>query len=217
MFLNAERGDILKIEIRSAGEIRVSGYVNAVERDSKVLPAEMACGADSQFVEKVRAGAFKRAISRNPNVRLYFNHEREIGSVSGGELRLFEDNIGLHADAVITDPEIVSAAKRGELRGWSFGFSGAKAEWEPVSDKLKRRTLTDFDLSEVSILTKSPAYFGTSVEMRGEDRSVDIREVRAFEDAAEIIGIDLAKNPSETGRFFNIQKQLELLKLKGEI
>lgn len=210
----------MKIEIRGAGEIRVSGYVNAVERDSKVLPAEMACGADSQFVEKVRAGAFKRAISRNPNVWFFYNHEREIGSVSGGELRLCEDNIGLHADTVITDPEIVGAAKRGELRGWSFGFSGAKAEWEPVSENLKRRTLIDFDLIEVSILTKSPAYFGTSVEMRGEDRGVDIREIRAFEDAVitdpEIVGIDLAKKPSETGRFFITQKQLELLKLKGE-
>lgn len=210
----------MKIEIRSAGEIRVSGYVNAVERDSKVLPAEMACGADSQFVEKVRAGAFKRAIARNPDVRLFFNHEREIGGVSGGELRLFEDNIGLHADAVITDPEIVGAAKRGELRGWSFGFSGAKSIWEPVSENLKRRTLTDFDLSEVSILTKNPAYFGTSVEMRGEDSGVDIREVRAFEDAAELIGAGLGaentENTSGNGRFFITQKQLELLKLKGE-
>lgn len=211
----------MKIEIRSARELRVSGYVNAVERDSKVLPAEMACGADSQFVEKVRAGAFKRAIARNPDVRLYFNHEREIGSVSGGELRLFEDNIGLHADAVITDPEIVGAAKRGELRGWSFGFSGAKSIWEPVSENLKRRTLTDFDLSEVSILTKNPAYFGTSVEMRGEDNGVDIREVRVFEDAAENIGAgseaENMENTSGNGRFFITQKQLELLKLKGEI
>lgn len=204
----------MKIEIRGAGEIRVSGYVNAVERDSRILPAEMACGADTQFVEKVRAGAFKRAISRNPNVRLCFNHEREIGSVSGGELWLFEDNIGLHADAVINDPEIVGAAKRRELRGWSFGFSGAQAVWENVSENLKRRTLTDFDLSEVSILTKAPAYFGTSVEMRGEDQGVDIREIRVFEDA--VIGIDLAKNTSESGRFFITQKQLELLKLKGE-
>lgn len=206
----------MKIEIRSAGEICVSGYVNAVERDSKVLPAEMACGANSQFVEKVRAGAFKRAISRNPNVRLYFNHEREIGSVSGGELKLREDNIGLHADAVFRDPEIVGAAKRGELRGWSFGFSGAKAEWENISDSLKRRTLIDFELSEVSILTKPPAYFGTSVELR--EQGLNVREVRAVDDAAEVIEEPKnTGNTSESGRFFITQKQLEILKLKGEV
>lgn len=29
----------MKIEIRNGGEIHVSGYVNAVERESRVLPA----------------------------------------------------------------------------------------------------------------------------------------------------------------------------------
>lgn len=40
----------MKIEIRNGAEIRVSGYVNAVERDSRVLPPEMAVGASSRFV-----------------------------------------------------------------------------------------------------------------------------------------------------------------------
>ena len=84
----------LKIEIRSTSEIHISGYVNAVERDSRVLPAEMSRAAASPFVEKVAAGAFRRAIERNPNVRMLFNHEREIGSVGGGQLKLTEDNIG---------------------------------------------------------------------------------------------------------------------------
>ena len=38
---------------------------------------------------------------------MLFNHEREIGSVSGGQLKLTEDNIGLHAEAVITDSEVI--------------------------------------------------------------------------------------------------------------
>lgn len=45
----------LKIEIRSTSEIHISGYVNAVERDSRVLPAEMSRAAASPFVEKVAA------------------------------------------------------------------------------------------------------------------------------------------------------------------
>lgn len=211
----------MKIEIRNGAEIRVSGYVNAVERDSRVLPPEMAVGASTRFVEKVGAGAFKRALARNPNVRLYFNHEREIGSVSGGQLRLSEDNIGLHAEAVITDAEVVSAAKRGELRGWSFGFSGAKSSWEDVSGGLKRRTLTDFDLSEVSILTKTPAYVGTSVEMRSAEPNgtLEIREVRGSPDTAELIERPNSntENTSDNRRFFITQKELELLKLKGDL
>lgn len=211
----------MKIEIRNGAEIRVSGYVNAVERDSRVLPPEMAVGASSRFVEKVGAGAFKRALARNPNVRLYFNHEREIGSVSGGQLRLSEDNIGLHAEAVITDAEVVSAAKHGELRGWSFGFSGARSNWENIGGDLKRRTLTDFDLSEVSILTKTPAYVGTSVELRSAEPNgtLEIREVRGSPDTAEIIerSNPNTENTSDNGRFFIAQKELELLKLKGDL
>lgn len=34
----------MKIEIRSADLMHISGYVNAVERDSKQLPASMAPG-----------------------------------------------------------------------------------------------------------------------------------------------------------------------------
>lgn len=213
----------MKIEIRNGAEIRVSGYVNAVERDSRVLPPEMAVGASTRFVEKVGAGAFKRAIERNPNIRLLFNHEREIGSVSGGQLRLSEDNIGLHAEAVITDAEVVLAAKRGELRGWSFGFSGAKSSWEDVSGGLKRRTLTDFDLSEVSILTKTPAYVGTSVEMRSAESggTPEIREVRGSPDEVQTVERSDDGTPQNTENtseraFFYEQKRLELLNLKGE-
>ena len=84
-------------------------------------------------------------------------------------------------------------------------------------ENLKRRTLTDFDLTEVSILTKTPAYFGTSVEMR--DKQCCVREVRATECQ---ITTDFEREPrSEKVQglpcFFVAQKQIELLKLKGEI
>ncbi len=205
----------MKIEIRSGGEVHISGYVNAVERDSRVLPAAMSSAAASDFVEKVSAGAFRRAIARNPDVRLLFNHEREIGSVSGGQLRLSEDNIGLHADAVITDSEVAAAARRGELRGWSFGFSGAKSNWELYRDGIQRRTLEDFDLAEVSVLTKTPAYIGTSVEVRGTDTQYSVVEIRSREDEAELISeTQKETSPDHSGYF---SKQIEILKLKGEV
>lgn len=206
----------MQIEFRSAKEIHISGYVNAVERDSRVLPAVMNPSAQSDFVERVAAGAFRRAIERNPNVRMLFNHERQIGSTKGGELKLTEDNIGLRAEATITDSEVVNAAKRGELRGWSFGFSGARDKWETLREGVAHRTLEDFDLSEVSILTKTPAYFGTSVELRGED--TQIREIRAQDDTPEITNTEIPSDYSGTtparGYF---SKQIELLKLKGEV
>ena len=53
----------MKIEIRS-DSVHISGYVNAVERDSRVLPPAMASEATRDFVEQVVSGAFSRAISR---------------------------------------------------------------------------------------------------------------------------------------------------------
>ena len=198
----------MELEIRN-GALHVSGYVNAVERDSRRLPQRMCKKARSDFVEKISAGAFGRAVSRAREVRLMFNHKRDIGGTADGTLKLSEDSIGLKAQAVFTDPEAVEAGKRGELRGWSFGFTDAVDRWEDVSDGLQRRTIDDLDLQEVSILSVTPAYVGTSVELRGED--VSETEYRSSD--------DLANPPATTNNkaiAARYKAEIELLKLKGD-
>ena len=198
----------MELEIRN-GALHVSGYVNAVERDSRRLPQRMCKKARSDFEEKISAGAFGRAVSRAREVRLMFNHKRDIGGTADGTLKLSEDSIGLKAQAVFTDPEAVEAGKRGELRGWSFGFTDAVDRWEDVSDGLQRRTIDDLDLQEVSILSVTPAYVGTSVELRGEN--VSETEYRSSE--------DLANPPATTNNkaiAARYKAEIELLKLKGD-
>ncbi len=56
----------MKVELRSNGTVHISGYVNAVERDSRVLPAKMAPSATGNFVEQIRAGTFARSLRRRP-------------------------------------------------------------------------------------------------------------------------------------------------------
>ncbi len=210
----------LKIEIRSSGEVHISGYVNAVERDSRVLPPQMAARATGPFVEKVSAGAFRRAISRNPNVRAMLNHKRELKA----DLKLREDNIGLHADMVTTDPEVAKAAVSGEFRGWSFGFNQAVDRWESYKEGVQRRTLDDFYLDEVSILTKTPAYFGTSVEVRSLDESEEAahKEYRAMDDEIEeIVQPETRAEPSDSSDNSNtvalMRCRLDIMTLKGGI
>lgn len=198
----------MELEIRG-NALHISGYVNAVERESRRLPARMCSRAKSDFVEKISAGAFGRAVSRAREVRLMFNHKRDIGGTGDGSLKLVEDNIGLKAEATVTDPETVEAAKRGELRGWSFGFTGAKDRWEDVSEGLQRRTIDDLDLQEVSILSVTPAYVGTSVELRGE--SLAETEFRSAEDAAK--PVIMPDNKATAARY---KAEIELLKLKGD-
>lgn len=191
----------MKIEIRSDDCAVISGYVNAVERRSKVL---MRPGAPP-FREIVKSGTFRKALDRGNPVELKLNHQRTLCDTGSG-LELREDNVGLHASAVVTDKETVDAARSGKLTGWSFGFRCLKDSWKPDEGGVELRELEDISLDEVSILTKTPAYIATSVEVRGEE----LLERRMTEDTAEIAD----NTPSKPD--FSVEKaRLEILTLGG--
>lgn len=195
---------ILQIEIRSSNEAVISGYVNAVERDSRIMPKGKGATAVRSFVERVRAGTFDKAIKRGTPIELRFNHSRKLGDTTSN-LELYEDNIGLYARAVINDTEVIEKAQRNELRGWSFGFVAEGESWDKEGE-IDRRTLEDIDLKEVSILDKTPAYFGTSVEVRGEESNVF--ETRGI--AEEIKTVDSREPPKISFEVY--EKEIEILK-----
>lgn len=149
--------------------VELDGYVNAVERLSKPLKDRL-----GEFVERVKVGAFRRALERADDVRILLNHDwsRDLGGIKDGNLELHEDAIGLHARAVITDKEVVGQAKRGELRGWSFGFTDRDVE-QGKENGITVRNVKDLDLYEVSLINRSrvPAYDGTLVAVRSADDS----------------------------------------------
>ena len=76
---------------------------------------------------------------------------------------------------------MIEKAKKGELRGWSFGFIERAAKEEDTDSGLKRRFVEDMDLKEVSIIDnrKVPCYASTSIEMRAEGN--EVLEVRTLE------------------------------------
>lgn len=168
----------MRIEVREDSVV-VAGYVNAVERYSKPIQANLR-GKMQRFIEKVKAGVFKTALKRNNNVKVLLNHnyDRELANTQSGTAILEEDNIGLRAEVTITDAEVVEKAKNNKLVGWSFGFYSNSDEVAQEAT-MATRTITDMDLVEVSILddTKSPAYYGTSIETRSEgEKELEIRE-----------------------------------------
>lgn len=161
----------MKIQIR-ADSVVIEGYVNAVERPSKPLISRF-----GQFVEKICAGAFGRAIKRNDNVRILLNHnpERDLGGTGTGELELTEDAIGLHARAVITDADVIKDARNNNLVGWSFGFMDRDVTiMQDNETGLPLRAVKDLDLEEVSLLNreKTPAYNGTLVNVRDDKQTL---------------------------------------------
>ena len=176
----------MKIEIRN-DSVSISGYVNAIERESKVLHTR----DGKPFIEKISVGAFKRSLQRNDNVKLLLNHDnsRVLGSTKDN-LTLTEDNIGLRATTTITDKDVIQKAREGKLSGWSFGFIPLRDErTNDEKRQLELRNVSELDLLEVSILdnTKVPAYNGTLIEARELVSEVDeLIELRVADNEIEI-------------------------------
>ena len=180
------------MEIRVKGDsVEIEGYVNAVERLSKTLKDRL-----GEFVERIKVGAFKRALERTDDVRILLNHDwtRDLGGTKDGNLELYEDSIGLHARATITDKEVVEQAKRGELVGWSFGFTDRDVE-QGEENGLVVRNVKDLNLYEVSLINRShvPAYDGTLVAVRSaDDNVINISDITENE-----INIRVEEEPEE--------------------
>lgn len=158
----------------------ISGYVNVPGRMSARPVVTRKHGAVMEVIEQ---RAFAGAISRSDNIKLLLDHEKELANTSDGTLLLKEDNVGLRAETVITDPETIRHAK--ELRGWSFEMRNIDDTVEKRADGLPIRHVKSFEMPEVSlILKKNPVYSSTSIELRAEQESES--EYRAEEKRFEI-------------------------------
>lgn len=185
----------MQINIREDA-VEIEGYVNAVERNSKPLLSRM-----GKFIERIKKGAFARALKRNDDVHVLLNHDwtRDLGSTKKGNLELTEDNIGLRAKCTISDKDVIEMAKRGDLVGWSFGFFDRDVK-NGVENGMLTREVNDLDLEEVSILDRSkvPAYDGTLIMARSEDSEEKLFVSDSFDDDGEAPQPETREEPSET-------------------
>lgn len=183
----------MKVRIKQ-DSVEIEGYVNAIERASKPLMSRV-----GQFIERICKGAFQKALKRNNDVHILLNHDwsRDLGSTKQGNLELCEDNIGLHARAIITDKEVIEKARNGQLVGWSFGFQDRDVD-NSIFNGMPHRAVKDLDLFEVSILdkTKTPAYEGTLITARSEDQEMHFRG-EEFIDEVKLVEIGQFKESSQ--------------------
>lgn len=205
--MGEEVSKIMKVEIRN-DSVHIEGYVNVVERDSRVLPSPR-----GKFIEQVKAKTFQRALESTDNVDLLFNHDsnRKLGSTKEGNIKLWEDEIGLRAIVDTNDQEIVEKAKNKQLTGWSFGFTKIKDSWEDGKDGIQRRYLEEITLPEVSILSVTPAYIATSIEVR-EDAITEYRIADSIEYIEPVI--DEEETREEPIDYSMFEVELQLIKLK---
>lgn len=183
----------MQINIRE-DSVELEGYVNAVERNSKPLMSRM-----GKFIERIKAGAFTRALKRNDDVHVLLNHDwqRDLGSTKQGNLELTEDSIGLRAKCTIADKDVMEKAKRGDLVGWSFGFYDRDVK-NGVENGMLTREVNDLDLEEVSILDRSkvPAYDGTLIMARDRDSEDRIFVSESFD--SDPSDVDVSRETPET-------------------
>jgi HK97 family phage prohead protease len=201
----------MRIEIRG-NQVLLDGYVNAVGRESRVLPSSR-----GPFREQIIPGTFQKALGKTDNVDLRFNHDenRQLGSIKEGNLQLYEDSIGLRAIATVTDDEVIQKAKDGKLTGWSFGFVDQKPNWQDGSDGIQRRFLEDIELLEVSILDKTPAYIATSIEARGEVDVITENRSDVFRAEIEDLTPKKEEKREEIVDYSLFEIEIEILKLRG--
>lgn len=161
--------------------------------------------------ELIESGVFRKALEERADIHMTIDHEA--GSIaaktSDGTLRLKEDAIGLHADAVITDAALVTEARAGKIKGWSFGMKCVADEVEERAGKLPLRRIKGMVLDHVTlVIKKTPVYSATSVEVRAEGEQ-DM-ELRAFQTEIEL------RAEQEQKKLDYSEYENRLKELKGE-
>jgi HK97 family phage prohead protease len=149
------------LELRTVGDFphRLEGYAAVFGTETRI----------GDFVETIRAGAFKDTLASGRDILALADHDPRalLGRTRSGTLRLAEDTRGLHFEIDTADTslgrDIHELVKRGDIGGASFGFKAKKDFWNG-----RRRELRAVDLYEISIVQSFPAYQDTSVEARAE-------------------------------------------------
>lgn len=173
----------MKIEVRADG-LHISGYVNVTGKLSRPVITPR-----GKVLETIEERAFEEAIKKSGEVTVQLDHDagHVYARTSDSTLSLREDAIGLHADVLITDALVIEMARKGKLRGWSFGMYNVQDEMESRgADELPIRHVKGFILDHVSLIKdKVPCYAATSVECRADDM-VDM-EQRAIDIEPELV------------------------------
>lgn len=143
--------------------------------------------------ERIRPGAFARAIRERQDVRALFNHNPSLllGRTLSGTCRLSVDSHGLAYEVDMPDTTIgrdcLIFIRRRDVTGSSFGFR-LRPGGQTITRSMERgtnrrvieRDVMDLDLFDVSPVTY-PAYQGTEVGVRRGREPLDAARLARME------------------------------------
>ena len=161
-------------------KVKIRGYAAVFYRDDSPAESKDLGG----FTERIMPGAFDEAIKRGTDVVALYNHDPMfvLGRESAGTLRINVDERGLRyeIDAPESQPAIIEAISRGDVRGSSFAFK-VKPEgerWQRDADGRNIRMIDSVDgLYDVGPVL-SPAY--PSSESFVSQRALNLAQEQAI-------------------------------------
>jgi uncharacterized protein len=183
-----------KVEYRISATLRAASG-SAFELAGLAAAYNKLSGNIGGFRERIAPGAFTRTLASNPDVLCCLNHDvsKLLARTTSGTLTLSDSPEGLRFVAKL-DPnqqshkDLYSSVKRGDLSECSFAFSTPDGgdTWDDAKDEnghlFVRRTLTNVNLHDVSVVT-NPAYPGsTSVGARSSAVIVPARHQVSLEE-----------------------------------
>jgi HK97 family phage prohead protease len=168
------------------------------------------------FREVIAPGAFSEVLSRNPDVRLLYNHDDAavMARTKSGTLELAEDDIGLRiwarVDMSDTDVQrVVPKMIRADVDQMSFAFTVEEDDWDESGGYPLRTIRSIGELFEVSIVP-FPAYEATKAEVYERARSTGrVLVARATPTVAgispggsesQVVDLGMGRSRSDEGR-----------------
>ena len=158
-----------KFEVREDSDgMHLEGYAALFDSRSENLGG---------FTETIAPGAFRASLKSRNDIKLLWNHDTGavMGSTRAGTLALVEDDRGLRVSATLPNTthgrDAAELVKRGDVSGFSFGFSLPNRGGDSWSDDGTERVLKSVRLHEVSLVA-FPAYPETNgtATVRGLDK-----------------------------------------------
>lgn len=147
------------IEIRETSDgMHLEGYAAIFNSRSENLGG---------FTEVIQPGAFRGSLRSRNDIKFLWNHDTGsvLGSTRAGTLTLTEDERGLKVSADLPNTtlgrDIRELVSRGDISGFSFGFSMPSRGGDSWNSDGTERTLKAVRLHEVSLVS-FPAYPATN-------------------------------------------------------
>lgn len=174
-------------EIRSLEENsrKISGLAIPSNSRSGLLTRNMK-GRTYRFYEVISEDALNEELINGHDIKLYLNHDGSQGTYARskngqGSLRLFITERGLEFETELPNTvfgdALLEGVRRGDFDAISFAFIPDEQEWKDNEDGTYERTIRSIAfLDEISVLSCTPAYSETDVNIRSLEEYIEQKD-----------------------------------------